>query len=176
MKPKILYVYGYNSSPVSSTMKALQKALPEYDFVSVKYDQMHPYLGIGTIEDYMSENEIRLVIGHSLGGFVVMLLENLCKKIAINPCMKPRVELPQLGDVPVSTIYDYQHLEEYVVNSPDWAKGSILGLFGRNDELFSYFDMFKEHYGSTYWVDAGHRLEEGKVDEKIVEKIRNYFK
>ncbi|MBO4698418.1 hypothetical protein J5690_02250 [bacterium] len=48
--------------------------------------------------NYIKTNRIKYIIGHSLGGFYALCINADVKKIVINPCLKPHIELPKLDD------------------------------------------------------------------------------
>ena len=182
MKEKILYVYGYGSNPKDSfTMKELKKVTDElgYDLVSIKYDQEDPDCGLNVLEAYIRNNKIKYVIGHSLGGFITLCIDEDVKKIVINPCMKPHLELPKLGKISPNTLYEYEYLYGWLTNGNDtpWMSQleDVIGLFGDHDELIDYYEMFKKQYPLAYRINAGHRPEAKAYTEDIKNKIKEFF-
>ena len=120
MKEKILYIYGYGSNPNDSfTMKELKPVIDElgYELISIEYDQENPDNGINELEKYIRDNKIKYIIGHSLGGFIALCINENVKKIVINPCLKPHFELPKIGDISIKTLYDYEYLESWLLLS-----------------------------------------------------------
>ena len=74
MKEKLLYIYGYGSnSNDASTMKAIKEVADNlrYDLISIEYDPNSPD-GLMMIEHYIHDNNIKYVISHSIGGFMVI--------------------------------------------------------------------------------------------------------
>lgn len=95
-KKNILYVWGYNSSPESHTVKYLQNGLGEnYNVISDFYAQYNPSDALFDINAIIADNHIDLVVGSSLGGYLTMQLTNV-PKVIINPCVHPEVELEKL--------------------------------------------------------------------------------
>jgi predicted esterase YcpF (UPF0227 family) len=180
---KILYIYGYGSNPKdSSTMKELNEAIKDlgFELVSIKYDQEYPDTGLNELEEYIKENNIKYVIGHSLGGFITLCINEDVKKLVINPCMKPQFELPKLDmSIPAHMLYDYEDLEEWLRSGNDtpWVSQSedVMGLFGDNDELFSYYESFKKVYPRSYYINADHRPKKEAYTEDIKNKIKEFF-
>lgn len=182
MKDKILYIYGYGSNPKeSSTMKVVKEVVNNlgYDLVSIEYDQNSPEDGLRTLEKYINDNNIKYVIGHSLGGFMTLCLNSNVKKIVINPCMKPQFELPKLGDITDETIYYYECLEDWLRSGDDtpWVNHSddVIGLFGDRDELFSFYESFKKRYPRSYYIKSFHRPTIEAFTEDIKTKIKEFF-
>jgi predicted esterase YcpF (UPF0227 family) len=179
---KILYIYGYGSNPKdSSTMKVCKEIMKElgYELVSYEYDQYEPNEGLNDLEDFINENNIKHVIGHSLGGFLTLCLNSNVKKLIINPCMKPQFELPKLGKVSPGMLYDYEALEEWLKSGDDtpWVSQTdeVMGLFGNNDELFSYYESFKKRYPRSYKFNSTHRPTIESFTEDIKTKIKEFF-
>lgn len=182
MNEKILYVYGYGSNPNESfTMKELKKITDElgYDLVSIEYDQNNPDEGLNTLEKYIKDNKIKYVIGHSLGGFMTLCIDEDVKKLVINPCMKPHLELPKIGKISTKTLYEYEYLYGWLTNGNDtpWMSQleDVIGLFGDHDELIDYYESFKKIYPLAYRINAGHRPEANAYTEDIKKKIKEFF-
>lgn len=183
MKEKILYIYGYGSNPKdSSTMKVVQKVVEElgYEQISIEYDQICPDLGIIAIDSYIKNNNIKYVIGHSLGGFITLCLDSNVKKLVINPCMKPQFELPKLcDDFKDVTLKTYESLEFWLRSGDDtpWVSqiDDVMGLFGDRDELFSFYDSFKHRYPRSYKIKSFHKPTIESFDNDIKKKIKEFF-
>lgn len=82
-KVKILYVYGYGSSPDSRTSQWLQRNLPDVEVTSCFYSQTCPEDGLRSLIQYVKMYGINLVIGSSLGGWFAM---NVCASLSL-PCI-----------------------------------------------------------------------------------------
>lgn len=182
MKEKILYIYGYGSNPNDSfTMKELKKVTDElgYDLISIKYDQEDPDCGLNVLEAYIRNNKIKYVIGHSLGGFITLCIDENVKKIVINPCMKPHFELPKLGKISKETLYEYEYLYGWLTdgNGTPWTSQleDVIGLFGDHDELIDYYEIFKKQYPMAYRINADHRPTAESYTEDIKNKIKEFF-
>ena len=182
MKEKILYVYGYGSNPKdSSTMKVMKDIVENlgYDLVSIEYDQNNPDNGLNTLEKYIRDNKIKYVIGHSLGGFMTMCINEDVKKLVINPCMKPHLELPKLGDISNEAIYNYEFLEGWLRSGDDtpWMSQleDVIGLFGDHDELIDFYESFKKQYPLAYRFNSGHRPTNESFTDDIKKKIKEFF-
>lgn len=183
MKEKILYVYGYGSNPNDSfTMKELKKVTDElgYELVSTEYSQEYPEgWGLPKLDKYITDNNIKYVIGHSLGGFITLCLMSNVKKLVINPCLKPHLIIPQIGKVSTETIYNYEHLEGWLSSgdSTPWVDQTedVMGLFGDHDEMFSFYGDFKKRYPRAYYINADHRPKAESYTEDIKKKIKEFF-
>lgn len=94
MKKKILYIYGYGSSPESSTCKWLKDNLPNTKVYCYKYEQADPENSIPYLCSLVEELDIDIVIGSSLGGWYAMHVASICSlpSILINPVTDSTLE------------------------------------------------------------------------------------
>lgn len=94
MKKKILYIYGYGSSPESSTCKWLKDNLPNTKVYCYKYEQADPENSIPYLCSLVEELDIDVVIGSSLGGWYAMHVASICSlpSILINPVTDSTLE------------------------------------------------------------------------------------
>ena len=182
MKEKILYIYGYGSNPKdSSTMKVMKEVMDElgYELISKEYDQNDPDTCVSDLEMFIEDNNIKYVIGHSLGGFITLCLVGDIKKLVINPCLKPHIELPKLGNIPDETLKGYEYLERWLKSGDDtpWVENvePVIGLFGDKDELFSYYKEFKERHPIAYKINSMHRPTKESFTKDIKTKIKEFF-
>lgn len=180
MGKTVLYIYGYGSNHKdSSTMKVMKSFMKDlgYNLISIQYDQKNPHEGIKTLENYIEENNIKYVIGHSLGGFIALCLDNKVNKLVINPCMKPSVELPKISDFNEETLKRYKHLETWLYDDsfPSLSFDDLMGLFGDEDEYFSYYKLFKSITYKTYYIHSGHRPTNESFDKDTQKKIKEFF-
>lgn len=179
---KILYIYGYGSNPKdSSTMKVVKKIVEELGFnlISIEYNQEYPDIGINMLDKYIKDNNIKYVIGHSLGGFITLCLDSNVKKIVINPCLEPSKILPKISTFSKDVILRYKSLEKYLKGADDtpWVfqLEDIMGLFGDKDELFSFYESFKKRYLRAYKFNSTHRPTIESFTEDIKTKIKEFF-
>lgn len=96
-KNKILYVYGYGELPDSPMIKDLENRLDKnkYQVISDYYAQYSPKEALYDIENYIKKNNIDILVGENLGGYLITLLDNDLPKILINPILNPVLELAE---------------------------------------------------------------------------------
>ena len=161
MTNKILYIYGYGSNPeTSSTMNALKGVMTElgFELVSIRYDQKNPAESIEFLKDYVKTNDIKYIVGHSLGGFYALCINADVKKIVINPCLKPHVEFTKLDNFdPEIDVESYEKCYEKYIRKDLFSAFDIMGLFGTHDELLCYYNDFKDLSPYAYLFPATHR-------------------
>ena len=118
-KINIFYVWGYNGSPESQTVSNLKELLgDDYNIISDYYAQYDPAEAIIDINYFIKHYNIDILVGSSLGGYLTMQVPNI-KKVIINPCVHPEIELELLKDesnepcVPQHIINFYFHHMHY---------------------------------------------------------------
>ena len=174
---KILYVHGYMGDPYGGSFQKISKYAAEADFGGGKvqmhtfdYDPCNPRKAVRDLRLYYYEHDIDLMIGSSLGGFLVASCRG-ARRIAVNPCWLPSVELPKIGfEAPVE---DYGILENWLGMYSDSGDCDLcVGCFARNDELLGhrYRPRFRKFFPETYDIAGGHHLSEAAA-KKIMTEI-----
>lgn len=94
MQKKILYIYGYGSSPKSNTYEWLKDNLPNTKVYCYKYEQADPENSIPYLCSLVRELNIDIVIGSSLGGWYAMHVASICSlpSMLINPVTDSTLE------------------------------------------------------------------------------------
>lgn len=83
-KQKIVYIHGFGGSPFTQTVGFLNLYYPDYEWCALEVDH-HAGASIKKINDFAKENDVKAMIGTSLGGFYV-----LCSDFRSEACNKPR--------------------------------------------------------------------------------------
>lgn len=177
-RPQALYIAGFGSGPTTSTTyKRIRK------YLGKKWDVICPNLDL--TESPMSTHEgisrlaqdYDLVIGSSLGAFYVMGIDTDCHRIVINPCMVPSKELPEIATtISDEALKEFKRLEKKLKDIDDEDRGNVYGIFGKDDELFSYIDMFKEKYNKYIVVPGGHKLPQDSLLKGLGSALRYFDK
>ena len=135
MQKKVLYIYGYGSSPESSTCKWLKNNLPNTIVYSFEYVQSDPENSIPYLCSLVEELDIDIVIGSSLGGWYAMHIASICSlpSILINP----------VTDSTLEQVVDY-------VSDHDSHIVENLVKYSKEHPLFET----KEHWTGYRWDNA----------------------
>lgn len=135
MQKKVLYIYGYGSSPESSTCKWLKNNLPNTIVYSFGYVQTDPENSISYLCSLAEELDIDIVIGSSLGGWYAMHVASICSlpSILINP----------VTDSTLEQVVDY-------VSNHDSHIVENLVKYSKEHPLFET----KEHWTGYRWDNA----------------------
>ncbi|MCH5167375.1 MAG: hypothetical protein J1F35_05720 [Erysipelotrichales bacterium] len=176
MKPKkILYIHGYNSS--GSTGRVMQEIFPKYfPDCEVIAPKISPYFveAQERIEEIIKENNIDLVIGTSLGGFMTLKINNpKVSKIVINPVFDPFEDLAEI-DAPKDIYESYRNKSIY---NQSFNDSNLIGIFGDKDILVNYREDFKTFFPGREVVEVSemeHQIKSEEI-EKILVKIINKF-
>ena len=158
----ILYVHGYGSKAYGETYYKLVEAIPEHKFFSTDYNQCNLTVALEELKTFIKENDISLVIGASLGGFMTMNLKGV-SRIVVNPSLNP------MNDIPESV--NLVGCEELVKNISDYWDFEEMNLcticYSTRDELFNskYINDYKRLSTNTFEVDCGHRLNDVAIQQ-----------
>ena len=174
---KILYVHGYNGKPDGGSFQKLAKYAEVADFGGEKvemhsfdYDAEDPYDALKRLNQYYFENNIDLIIGSSLGGFLAAGCDFTCR-IVVNPCWVPSEELPKVGYT--GYMEDYKSLEQYWGEETKTIDTELcIGCFAPADELLGtkYMEEFKKNFKEVYEIPGGHHISE-EAARKIMTEI-----
>lgn len=93
-KKKILWIHGFAGCPENMHVKEMRKRYPEYEWYSIEVDH-HAKASMEKINACISENDVSLVAGTSLGGFYAMCAEYEGPKLVVNPVVDPVRDLKQ---------------------------------------------------------------------------------
>ena len=184
----IIYVHGFRSSSKSNTVQSLREVFnePNYKIYANDYDLADPYKCIRQIYTLIDQirnqekNPIIIVIGSSMGGFIVNQIHNVYR-ILINPLLKPSEFIPQIVNIEFqiynsnktitltnNSLNDYYVLEKTQYMNNDYEDNvSTYGLFGKQDEIIKYDEEFKKLYSKIIYFDGGHRIDKNIIIQYI---------
>lgn len=95
---KILYIHGFRSSAMSSTILTLKEVYTDYEVHAFDVTH-HPVESIKKIEDYVAQHGIDILAGSSLGGYYTLCAHVDIPKIAVNPALNPEKSLQYLPEI-----------------------------------------------------------------------------
>ena len=174
---RVLFVHGYNGNPNGETATSIRHYFEANGdkFVSALFDLTDYDRTIKEIRSLIRENRINIIVGHSMGAFYTMALnDDECFKVVINPCMYPSIEIP-LIDSDIANdkewIEYFKSKEESIYSRGGLVAQTTFGIFGTNDELVSYSDEFNAFFGcsirnikNSIVVSGGHQLSESAIE------------
>lgn len=178
---KALFIHGLHSDSEFTTGGNVAEILKEHG-----YETIHPSFNLldckktlTRIEQIVKEEKVSVIAAHSLGGFYGFIFPFEIKKILINPCLKPELEIPKLmfeGEVfPEKLATEWESLRQNATESfSNVAKAKIYGIFAKNDELFSFADFARNELGFEHvdFIDGGHK----PTKEQLIPAIERIIK
>ncbi|MBR4631258.1 MAG: hypothetical protein IKO57_12600 [Treponema sp.] len=191
MKTNILYIHGFNGNSQGGTYQALKEfssRISKCTLHTFQFEKLHTDVPATQrkIEEICREKDINLLVGASLGGFYALVARIPVRKIAINPCMIPSVEIPLLKDRATgeaitllpSVISNFKKLESYDIYS------SAYGIFGKQDETFHFDEnhnfsplfqrIFHSQKKNFVLIDGKHSLEQDELEKGFFPAL-DYF-
>lgn len=179
----ILYIHGFNSNGNSRSFLALKSEITNHNFYSADFDLLDIHGTFEKINTLCKEYDIHLIIGKSLGGFYTLAYEGPQDKIVINPCIKPWLEIPKIeNNIPQNILDEWQLIfEKTEINIHADQRTKAFGIFGKEDELFSYKDYFDKYYGpvnvgmqKSFLVPGKHHIEAANLKIAVQKGIDYY--
>ena len=179
----ILYIHGFNGSPNGTTGAFVKSYFEDGTVFSSQFDLLDYEKTMEEIEAIIRAENINYIIAHSFGAFYAFALQDeTMMKIVINPCMFPSVEIPKLLDEPLSKkwVEKFEELEEDIYSGANgYICQTTFGIFGNNDELFSYVNEFDKIYGTQslrkmfnyITVSGGHQLSGPSLEKGIFKAL-----
>lgn len=199
---KVLVIHGFGGSKNSETglriKSILEKMDPLYNVTLETFDLLDIKGTQRKIKNIMSNPDYCMIISHSLGAFYCLGYTDSVAKIVINPCMKPSIELPKLlidcnkeenesfnknfnSNIDLLK-EDFSKAEDAIytgISSDRERQYTTYGVFGTNDELFSYKDLYKSTCNASERmftiVNSGHKLSEVDLEVAIYNAM-DYFR
>lgn len=91
-KPKVVYIHGFAGSPHGQTLGILKQYYPQYEWCALEVDH-HAATSIKQINDFVKNNEVKAMVGVSLGGFYILCSDFPGPKLVVNPAVSPMKSL-----------------------------------------------------------------------------------
>jgi len=185
---KILFIYGFGGSPKSTFCTLIREALPqeEYQVICESYPQEDATAARDYLHKLIEQEQVDMVMGTSLGGFLTLSLDTTLPRVVINPCMKPSFELPLLeprkdhpeDKKPSQAMIDTYKVYEEGVNQGAYNNSpKIIGLFAKEDTTLKgdYKKPFKAYYDNARIIPGGHHGNKEAIPD-IIKAIKDVMK
>ncbi len=187
---KILYIHGLSSSGNSGTAACLRRLLPDDTIISPDLP-IEPMEALEMLKRLVSEENIDLVIGTSMGGMFAQKLRGLHKilvnpsfhvsqsmrrKLGINRFFSERSDGISEYEITHELCDRYEMLERFqFLNLPISESDNTIGLFGTEDNIVNCKDEYLQYYTQYNGFQGGHRLNEKVIRESLlplIEQVR----
>lgn len=182
---KVIYIHGLGGSGNGSSAQNVKKLLgSKYEFSAGTYDLLKPAEAFEQIKKDVKGTDI--VIASSLGAFYASAV--ICPQVMLllNPCLKPEYTIKHILYPEQRKDFDEEKCRhEWLEIKKNWdeldqeEKGERFGVFAKNDELFSFYETFKVHFGTFWGARANSAFIEGTheiaKDEAALKKSLDLF-
>ena len=189
--PTILYLHGMASSHESNTAAYIRKYMPDATVLAPDLS-IDPSVAFPQIDKILAEQQIDLIVGHSLGGFMAQKYRGY-RKVLINPSLgvsyfnllkgtnhykHARYDGIQTWYVDERICKEYKQIELHQYdNLPPEEDALTIGMFAWWDVVTRMSShWFKQHYTQRYFMPGLHFPSEKTVCNYIVPAIRKLLK
>ena len=172
---KILFLHGFFASGSCVPALALKDALRDKVKVLTPDLPIHPKEALETIRDICDSEQPDLLVGNSCGSFYAQILAPIVGIPALlgNPHFQMTTFLqPRIGEhqyksprangnqnfrIDEALIAEFAELEkiQFDYTNPYYTD-KVWGIFGEQDTLAHFEDLFQTHYTQTYHFPGGH--------------------
>ena len=186
----ILYLHGFGSSGLSSTVKHIRKKMPKFD-VLVPDIPVNPAEALPFLKDYCQSHQPDLVIGTSMGGMYAMQMHDY-KRICVNPALRMSELIDvlkpgtyeyfnptQSGEthftITEDTIQQFREMEAHLYDDLNEENRQwCWGFFGDEDTTVNCREEFEQHFAPhVQTFHGGHRMNNRTLDEVILPFVEN---
>lgn len=190
-KSKILFLHGFTSSGSCAIAEALKKHTRSFANVTAPDLPLHPYEAMAMLKELCSSVEFDLIVGSSCGAFYGQQLVRSTgvPAILINPFFKMTEFLEsRIGthsyksiredgvnayDVTPELIEEFRRMEsEQFKTYDEFNRERVWGLFGSEDTLAHFRDIFEVYYSTALDFKGGHTMTPTNVKRALVPAIK----
>lgn len=170
----LLYIYGFNSSAKTSTSaRTFKTELGDFNVHTPDYPQEDGEKAYKFLQKYIDENDIDIVVGTSLGGFLALCLK--CDyKIIINPACGAGDDIIKIG-ASIEQMTSYNKIRDLYLWKQHPKKQ--IALFGKYDNLVNYKSEYIKKYGANdvYDINTEHHLSKEDINNYVFPYVRKFF-
>ena len=186
---RAVYIHGLGGSGQGASAQNIKKMLEsvwpdEYGFSANTYNLLEPRQAFEEIQKNVENADF--IIASSLGAFYAVSLPVSSKILLLNPCLEPETAIPKILYPEQKKVFDEARaVKEWGKIKETWKLfdreecAMRFGVFSNHDELFSFVDLYKTHFGTSsgrdnYCMISG--THEIAKDEKQLVKALSAFK
>ena len=170
----LLYIYGFNSSAKTSTSaRTFKTELVNFNVYTPEYPQEDGEKAYKFLQKYIDENDIDIVVGTSLGGFLALCLK--CDyKIIINPACGAGDDIIKIG-ASIEQMSSYNKIRDLYLWKQHPKKQ--IALFGKYDNLVNYKSEYIKKYGENdvYDIETEHHLSKEDINNYVFPYVIKFF-
>ena len=158
-KECVVYIHGLGGSGNGSSARNVKATLGEdYDFYAGIYNLLEPKKAFEKIRHDIKYSDF--VIASSLGAFYAASVNVGTRMLLLNPCLEPEKAIKNILYPEQKKDFDEEKcLAEWAEIKNGWSeidredKGKRFAVFSDKDELFSFYDVYKENFGTFYGME-----------------------
>ncbi len=191
---KILFLHGFTSSgryEIANTLKAEFEGTAE---ITAPDLPLHPYETMDMLRDLCESRRFDLVVGSSCGSFYGQQLvgstglpailvnpffkmtEFLEPRIGIHEYKSPRADGRQQFEVTPGLIEEFAEMQKHQFdNYKESDRDRVWGMFGSQDTLAHFRDLFLKYYSVAIDYDGPHTMTAANVRHDLSPAIRRFL-
>lgn len=190
-KFRILFLHGFTSSGSCAIAEALKKHTRSIANVIAPDLPLHPYEAMDMLKELCSTEEFDIIVGSSCGAFYGQQLVRLTGVPAI--LINPFFRMTEFLDSRIGT-HSYKSIRKDGINSyeitpelieefgkmeseqfntyNEFNRERVWGLFGEEDTLAHFRDIFEVYYSTALDFKGGHTMTPTNVKRALVPAIK----
>lgn len=187
---KILFLHGFTSSGACEIANTLKTTLDGVAEIIAPDLPLHPYEAMEMLQDLCESEQFDLIVGSSCGSFYGQQLvrltglpailvspfhkmtEFLEPRIGLHEYKSPRMDGQQQFEISPELIAEFAEMQEHQFDSYDeFNSNRVWGMFGSQDTLAHFKDMFMEYYATVIDYDGPHTMTVDHVRNDLVPAI-----
>lgn len=184
---KILFLHGFTSGGVCEIAQTLRAELAGVADVVAPDLPLHPYEAMDMLQDLCVEENFDLIVGSSCGAFYGQQLvrftgvpailvspffkmtEFLQSRIGWHEYKSPRADGDQRFEITSRLVDEFADMQEHQFDCYDeFNRTRVIGMFGSQDTLAHYRDIFLKYYDTAIDFDGPHTMTVGNVRHDLV--------
>ena len=191
VKHNTLFLHGFTSSGSCAIAEALKKHTRSFANITAPDLPLHPYEAMEMLKELCSSVDFDIIVGSSCGAFYGQQLVRLTgvPAILINPFFKMTEFLEsRIGthsyksiredgvntyDVTPELIEEFRRMEtEQFQTYDEFNKDKVWGLFGEEDTLAHFREIFEIYYSTSIDFKGGHTMTPRDVKKSLVPVVK----
>lgn len=192
---KILFLHGFTSSGECEIAQTLRNELSGVAEVTAPDLPLHPAEAMDMLQDLCCREQFDLIVGSSCGAFYGQQLvrvtgvpavlvspffrmtEFLQPRIGWHEYKSPRADGNQRFEITHTLIDEFAEMECHQFDCYDeFDRDRVIGLFGSQDTLAHFRDIFLEYYSTAIDYDGPHTMTADNVLHDLVPVILHTLK
>lgn len=194
-KHKILFLHGFTSSGKCEIALTLRNELTGVAEVVAPDLPLHPFEAMDMLQELCCSEQFDLIVGSSCGAFYGEQLVRLSgvPAVLVSPFFKmteflqprigwheyksPRADGNQRFEITHTLIDEFAEMECHQFDCYDeFDRDRVIGLFGSQDTLAHFRDIFLEYYSTAIDYDGPHTMTADNVRHDLVPVILRTLK